>query len=77
MLEELKVSLPLLEYVGSYFTDYEYKKVTVGCFVSEVSNKNVSPDNFEIATTGWFPIPDLPEPRASSVDRVINFIQSF
>ncbi len=72
--EELGMALNELIPVGSYFTDYEYKKVTVDCFVAEVASREVYPDNFEIAETGWFPLSNLPQRRASSVDKIMKMI---
>ncbi len=74
--EELDVTVSELNDIGSYFTDYEYKKVTVECFVAEVASKEIHSDNFEIAETGWFPLANLPSPRALSVDKILALYES-
>jgi ADP-ribose pyrophosphatase YjhB (NUDIX family) len=74
--EELGVMVHDLRSIGSYFSNYEYKKVTVECFVAEVTSKEVSSDNFEIAKTQWFPITALPSERATSVDNIIALYEN-
>jgi ADP-ribose pyrophosphatase YjhB (NUDIX family) len=74
--EEMGITVNNLVRIGSYNSDYEYKKVTVECFVAEVDTKTVTPDDFEIAEVGWFPITSLPTDRASSVDRIIKFYEN-
>jgi ADP-ribose pyrophosphatase YjhB (NUDIX family) len=74
--EELGVVVHDLQRIGSYFSNYEYKKVTVECFVAEVATQEVYSDNFEIAKTQWFPVSALPEDRASSVDKIIAFYEN-
>lgn len=71
MKEELGIEIKNLKSIGSYFTNYEYKKVTVECFVVEVDTKRVSTDNFEIAQVEWFKVNELPIKRAPSVDKIM------
>ena len=71
MKEELGIEIKNLKGIGSYFTNYEYKKVTVECFVVEVDTKQVIIDNFEIAQVKWFKLNELPTNRASSVDKIM------
>ena len=71
MKEELGIEIKNLKSIGSYFTNYEYKKVTVECFVVEVDTKQVTTDNFEIAQVEWFKVNELPIKRAPSVDKIM------
>lgn len=75
MKEELGIDISGLRNIGSYFTDYEHKKITVDCFVTELDTKQVYSDNFEIAQVGWFLLSKLPKNRASSVDKIIKLYE--
>ncbi len=69
--EELGVTIHKLTPLGSYVSTYEYKNVTLECFSADVAGPLVAIDDFEIAEAAWFPLSKLPEPRASSVDKIV------
>jgi 8-oxo-dGTP pyrophosphatase MutT (NUDIX family) len=63
----------------TYFYEYtqvqEYKHDTVQCFYGYVTKAEVSIDNFEIVTYGWFSPNNLPVDCSPIVARILNQYQ--
>jgi 8-oxo-dGTP pyrophosphatase MutT (NUDIX family) len=75
--EETGVYLSRVMKIGEYKSEKEYKKDTVHCFYGVADNDTVSIDPLEVKESGWFPLDMLPEPRVSSVERIIDFYKNY
>lgn len=65
--EEVGITLGDIKKVGEYKSNKEYKRDTVVCFLTEVSNPTFRVDGIEIAEAGWYTPSTLPYPHRPSV----------
>ena len=77
VLEEVGIQVADLRPIGSYYTDHEYKRDTVYCFVAATDKAHFSIDPTEIAEAAWYEPTALPDFRGPSVDRIVGLLQSF
>lgn len=72
--EELGIIITSVTHIGTYTSNYEYKQVTVDCYIAKVASEDFQIDNFEIAEGRWFSPEALPDNRASSVDKIMAML---
>ncbi len=70
--EESGLEISEVEFIGSLYSEREYKKDTVQYFIGETDNEDLVIDNQEITGAGWFALDDLPHDRVSRVDEGVK-----
>lgn len=70
--EEVGIDLETLVCIGMYKNTKEYKKDTVTCFVSYVTDPYVVVDNIEIGQAEWFDLDKLPALRTQSIEKILD-----
>jgi 8-oxo-dGTP pyrophosphatase MutT (NUDIX family) len=70
--EEVGIRIKKTIYLGEYYSNKEYKRDTVSCYLSSVANSEFTTDKSEIQEAGWFSINDLPRPASPAVERVLD-----
>ncbi len=73
--EEVGVTLDAVEPIGVYFNRREYKRDTVYCFRSSVTDHAHKIDPFEITEAAWFRADELPSFRGPSVDEILDLLE--
>ena len=66
--EESGLEVGEIEFVGSLYSEQEFKRDTVKYFVAKTDNDDLTIDDEEIIDARWFAFDELPDDRASRVD---------
>lgn len=70
--EELGIILDDIKKIGEYESIKEYKRDTVYCFYSKVSDPDFTIDKNEVSEAQWFSLKEIPEPHSSAVDKILK-----
>jgi 8-oxo-dGTP pyrophosphatase MutT (NUDIX family) len=60
IIEELKISLANISFLGFFVSTHEYKNDTIFVYTTEVPSRIFKIDNLEIDEARWFPINEMP-----------------
>jgi 8-oxo-dGTP pyrophosphatase MutT (NUDIX family) len=72
--EELGITLSTVTPIGDYFSDREYKRDTVYCFIARVDAPRFEIAPAEVAEARWIDPHQLPREHDSSVDRIVAML---
>jgi 8-oxo-dGTP pyrophosphatase MutT (NUDIX family) len=73
--EEVGITLSAVSPLGDFFTDKQYKRDTVYCFIASVASADHTIDGVEIAEARWISPAALPDFRSHAVDRVVEMLE--
>ncbi len=71
VLEEVGIRVEDIKKIGEFFSISEYKRDTVYCFATEITDKEFKIDENEILEAKWFPLSGLPS-LSPSAEKVLN-----
>ncbi len=58
--EEIGIDINTINFIGSFESNFDYKRDTVFVFTAPVNNKKISVDELEIDVAQWFPMHSIP-----------------
>ncbi len=74
--EEVGIAVTDVKEIGSFFTNKEYKRDTVHCFLAQAQQKNFNTSPDEIAEARWFPHNSLPENMMGGAKKIYSLYLS-
>ncbi len=74
--EEIGTEINAINFIGSFESNFDYKRDTVFVFTGVVSSKKISIDELEIDIAQWFPINSIP-PLAPNAQKIFKFYETY
>ncbi len=76
MKEETQLEIDTIEFLGTYYTEAEYKKDSVYLYCAKAKESDVIIDNEEIIESQWCTKDQIPQELSPLARRALELVQS-